>query len=124
MNKAVILVISDDPNLRENLAGTLKVNNYMPLTAKNEAEGLSLLQIHRVDLTIIDFGYPDVSGLDLLSKIRVDHQSSAAIILTGTATLPSAVEATSRGALLLPGETVRERTVDSPGQAGVRETAG
>ena len=108
MNKAVILIISDDPNLRESLADTLNVKGYKPLTAKDGAAGLSLLHIHPVDLMLFDLGSLDTSGLDVLSWIKVDHQSPSAIILTGSATLESAVEATTRGAfsyLVKPYET-------------------
>jgi two-component system, NtrC family, sensor kinase len=98
MKKAVILIIDDDPGLRKTLADILKIKGYETFAAKDGAEGLSLMQGSTVDLALIDLGLPDISGLDVLSRIKAEHPSSAVIILTGNATLESAMEATNRGA--------------------------
>lgn len=98
MKKTLILIIDDDPGLRKTLADILKVKGYETLASKDGAEGLSLLQKNAVDLTLIDLGLPDISGLDVLSRIKADHPSTAVIIVTGNATLESAIEATSLGA--------------------------
>jgi len=98
MGKAVILIIDDDPNLRKTLADILKVKGYATLAAKDGAEGLAYLQANTVALALIDLGLPDISGLDILSAIKANHPSTAVIILTGNATVESAIEATNRGA--------------------------
>jgi diguanylate cyclase (GGDEF)-like protein/PAS domain S-box-containing protein len=98
MKKTVILIIDDDSNLRKTLADILQFKGYETLTAGDGAEGLSILRKNAVDLALIDLGLPDISGLDLLSRIRTDHPATAVIILTGNASLESAIEATSRGA--------------------------
>lgn len=98
MGKAVILIIDDDPNLRKTLADILKVKGYATLVAKDGAEGFAYLQANTVALALIDLGLPDISGLDILSGIKANHPSTAVIILTGNATVESAIEATNRGA--------------------------
>ena len=98
MKKTVILVIDDDPHVRQVLVDILEFKGYETLAARDGAEALALLQESAVDLALIDLGLPDISGLDLLSRIKADHPSTAAIILTGNATLESAMEATNRGA--------------------------
>jgi diguanylate cyclase (GGDEF)-like protein/PAS domain S-box-containing protein len=98
MKKTVILIIDDDPNLRKTLADILQLKDYDTFTAGDGAEGLSVLENNAVDLALIDLGLPDISGLDLLTRIRTDHPATAVIILTGNASLESAIEATSRGA--------------------------
>jgi diguanylate cyclase (GGDEF)-like protein/PAS domain S-box-containing protein len=98
MEPAVILIIDDDPRLRKTLDGILKAKGFQTVTARNGAEGLLLMQTYAVDLALIDLGLPDMSGLDVLSRIKVDHPAIAVIILTGNATLESAIEATNRGA--------------------------
>ena len=98
MNTAVILIIDNDSHLRKTLADILKVNGYSALAAGNGAEGLALLEANAVDLALIDLGLPDISGLDLLSRVGAEHPPTAAIVLTGNATLESAIEATNRGA--------------------------
>ena len=98
MNKARILVIDDDPVLRRSLTDILKVKGYEVLAARDGAEGLALLGASAVHLVFIDLGLPDVPGLDVLKRVRADYPATAAIILTGNATLESALMATDMGA--------------------------
>ena len=98
MKKAFILIIDDDPNLRKTLTDILKIKGYATLAAKDGTEGLACMQEYPVDLALIDLGLPDISGLDVLSRITADYPTTAVIILTGNATLESAIEATNRGA--------------------------
>jgi two-component system, NtrC family, sensor kinase len=98
MKKTVILIIDDDLYMRQFLTDILEIKDHEILTAKDGAEGLSLLRGGNVDLALIDIGLPDISGLDVLSQIKSDYPSTAAIILTGNVTLESAIEATNRGA--------------------------
>jgi diguanylate cyclase (GGDEF)-like protein/PAS domain S-box-containing protein len=98
MKKTVILIIADDQNVRKTLVDILQIKGYDTLTAGDGAEGLSVLRKNPADLALIDLGLPEISGLDLLSRIRTDHPATAVIILTGNASLELAIEATSRGA--------------------------
>ena len=98
MAKAVILVIDDDPNLRKTLADILKVKGYATLSAGDGTEGLALIEKNTVDLALIDLGLPDISGLEVLTRIKAEYPATAVIILTGNATLESALESTNRGA--------------------------
>ena len=97
-DKSSILIIDDDANLRKTLTDILTVKGYKTLAAENGTEGLSLLRQHTVHLALIDLRLPDISGLEVLEKIRDDHPHTEAIILTGNATLDSAIEATNKGA--------------------------
>ncbi|EKD38335.1 MAG: Response regulator receiver modulated diguanylate cyclase [uncultured bacterium] len=98
MDKSRILIIDDDPGLRKTLADILRAKGYDILTAGSGAEGLALLGEHAVSLTLIDLGLPDMPGLEVLDKVKAGHPLVEAIILTGNATLDSAIEATNRGA--------------------------
>lgn len=93
-----ILLIDDDQGLRKTLADILSARGYEVLTARCGAEGLAMARERSVNLALIDLGLPDTSGIDVLKRIRADHPAMAAIILTGSATLGSAVEATNQGA--------------------------
>jgi len=57
-----------------------------------------LLKQTPANLVIIDLGLPDMPGLEVLGRIKADNPSTEAIILTGNASLNSAIEATNRGA--------------------------
>jgi len=98
MEKSRILIIDDDPNLRKTLSDILKVKGYEAFTAENGEKALAFLRTNPVDLLLIDLALPDMSGLDVLSKAKTDFPAMAAIILTGNATIESAVEATKQGA--------------------------
>lgn len=93
-----ILIIDDDPALRKTLADILRVMGYETITASDGAEGLSLLRECKANVVLIDLGLPDMPGIDLLNRIKTDQPATEAIILTGNATLNSAIEATNSGA--------------------------
>ncbi len=98
MDKTRILLIDDDPSLRKTLAGILGAKGYEVLVAKNGADGLAVMAREEICLALIDLGLPDIPGMKVLERIKADYPSTEAIILTGNATLDSAVEATNRGA--------------------------
>ncbi len=97
-SKTEILIIDDDPNLRKTLSDILRAKGYETIAAKDGTEGLDLLKQNSYNLALIDLQLPDISGLEILKRIKSDHPSTDAIILTGNATLDSAIEATNRGA--------------------------
>lgn len=98
MKSARILIIDDDPNIRKTLSDILKVKGYETVTATDGAEGIAILAADPADLALIDLGLPDMSGLEVLTRIKKESPSTEAIILTGNATLDSAIEATNSGA--------------------------
>ena len=98
LNKTRILIIDDDPNLRKTLSDILRAKGYETLTAKDGTEGLSLIGQNKVDLALIDLRLPDISGLEVLSEVKAGYPFTEAIILTGNASLDSAIDATNKGA--------------------------
>jgi len=98
MEKKKILIIDDDQNIRITLSDILEIKGYEPFTAENGVAGLEFLKQTFVNLVLIDLGLPDMSGLDLLSTVKAEYPSTEAIILTGNASLNSAIEATNREA--------------------------
>ena len=98
MKKQNILIIDDDPNIRKTLSDILRGKGYKLFTAKDGAEGLAFLEKETINLVLIDLGLPDMPGLEILNSINSCHPSVQAIILTGNASLDSAIEATNKGA--------------------------
>ncbi len=98
MAERKVLIIDDDPGLRKTLSDILRIKGYETLTASNGGEGIALLAQGPVDIVIIDLGLPDMPGINVLEKVKAASPSAEAIILTGNATLDSAIEATNRGA--------------------------
>lgn len=70
MNKAEVLVIDDEPQMRKILEFTLEANGYMPRLAASAKEGLIMAGNHPPDLVILDLGLPDENGQSVLRKLR------------------------------------------------------
>jgi len=98
MEKPRILIIDDDPNIRRTLSDILKVKGYESSSVGTGVEGLDLMKQFSPNLAVIDLSLPDMSGLEVLNSIKTDNPSTEAIILTGNASLNSAMEAMNRGA--------------------------
>jgi len=92
MEKAVILIIDDDPNMGKSLADIFRAKGFEVLAAGSGAEGLALLREQFVNVALIDLGLPDISGLDVLERMKKASPATEAIVLTGQASVDSAIE--------------------------------
>ncbi len=70
MNKAEILIIDDEPQIRKLLEITLLSNNYIVNQAENAKNGLITAENHPPDMIILDLGLPDEDGQTVLQKLR------------------------------------------------------
>lgn len=70
MNKAEILVIDDEVQMRRLLEITLHSNQYSVTEASTAKEGLIMAANHPPDLILLDIGLPDKSGHDVLQELR------------------------------------------------------
>ena len=70
MNKAAILIIDDEPQIRKLLQITLESNDYIVTEAATAKEGMALAASHPPDMIILDIGLPDESGHIVLQKLR------------------------------------------------------
>jgi two-component system KDP operon response regulator KdpE len=69
-NKAVVLVIDDEAQIRRLLQLTLESNDYKVLFAEDGKEGIRRAGMDRPELIILDLGLPDMDGLDVLKELR------------------------------------------------------
>ena len=86
-DKPWVLIIDDDPNLRKTLADILKLKGFAPISAGNGLDGLAMLSENPVDVVLIDLTLPDITGIELLKKVKISYPSTQAVILTGDTTL-------------------------------------
>jgi two-component system KDP operon response regulator KdpE len=74
MNNATILVVDDEPQIRRVLRATLSSNGYDVVEAKNGQEAIENVIRERPDLILLDVNMPDMSGLEVCSKIRLSFE--------------------------------------------------
>jgi len=65
-----LLAIEDDPQIRRFLAAALEAHGHQLATAGTGAEGLRLAAARQPDIVIVDLGLPDISGLDVIRRLR------------------------------------------------------
>ena len=70
MNRAEILIIDDETQMRKLLEITLQSNEYKVSQAANGKDGMIIAANHPPDLIILDLGLPDESGHEVLKKLR------------------------------------------------------
>ncbi|HWW01523.1 MAG TPA: response regulator [Candidatus Acidoferrum sp.] len=78
-----ILVVDDDVFLRENNAEVLTRCGYQTETAEDGAAAWEALQAHGYDLLITDNNMPNVSGVELVNKVRSAHMTLPVILASG-----------------------------------------
>jgi len=94
-----ILVIDDDPIERKLLLTLLgKVGGYNVATAEDGKSGLDSTQRVSPDLVLLDLQLPDLSGMEVLKKIKETQPQLPVIMLTGVTDVKRAVEAIQSGA--------------------------
>ncbi|HKO79881.1 MAG TPA: response regulator [Chitinophagaceae bacterium] len=80
MNKAEILIIDDEEQIRNLLEITLRTNNYNVTQAATAKEGIIMASNHPPDLIILDLGLPDKDGLTVLQELRQWHTNPIIIL--------------------------------------------
>jgi two-component system phosphate regulon response regulator OmpR len=95
---STILVIDDEPNLRNTLTKILQNEGYSVTGAEDAGQALQYLQAGAYDLTFLDLAMPGMDGVTLLGEIRKYYPDMPVLILTANATLESAIEAVRQGA--------------------------
>ena len=98
MPTANILVVDDDPAIRENVAEALAQRGHNVTVAASAEQARRLILDSRPDLLLLDRKLPDADGVDLLRELRRSGFHFPVIIITGHATLANAIEALKQSA--------------------------
>jgi two-component system nitrogen regulation response regulator NtrX len=96
--KSRILVIDDEAAIRDSLRMILEYEGYEFLGAATGQEGLAFAARETPDLVFLDIKMPGMDGLDVLQQLRAADESLPVVMISGHATVTTAVEATRRGA--------------------------
>ncbi|MCF8098907.1 MAG: sigma-54 dependent transcriptional regulator, partial [Desulfarculaceae bacterium] len=93
-----ILIVDDEKNYLVVLQALLADNGYEMLTAQNGSQALALAAEEEPDLVITDMRMPQMSGLDLIQRLKARFNEMPIIVMTAYGTVENAVEAMKSGA--------------------------
>jgi two-component system response regulator PilR (NtrC family) len=98
MPKPIVLVVDDEPDIRELLTITLSRMDLEPKTASDVASAQKLLRAGHFDLCLTDMSLPDGNGLDLVEWIQSNAPTVPVAVITAHGNVESAVRALKLGA--------------------------
>ena len=93
-----ILVVDDEQNIRDGSERVLKRVGYEVLKASTGSEALDLMAEQHIPIILLDLKMPGMDGMDVLKRIRQLDESILVIVITGFATVETAIEAMKLGA--------------------------
>ena len=98
MINSKVLVIDDEVEFASTLCQRLKLRGIVAFDVHSGSEGLVSLVKMNPGIVILDLKMPDMSGLDVLAKIKEHDPTIEVIMLTGHGSAGSGVEARDKGA--------------------------
>lgn len=93
-----ILVVEDDPKMREGLVELLESEGYTVNSAENGQIGIESIQNKEYDVVLTDLIMPIIGGMDVLKEVKKKSSKTQVILITAYATIENAVEAVKAGA--------------------------
>jgi len=93
-----ILVVDDEQIVLDSINKHLKKDNYNVYGALSAQEGLNQMANTPIDIVLTDLMMPNIDGLELMTIIKAEHPKIPVIMITGYATINTALKATQLGA--------------------------
>ncbi|MEE4166480.1 MAG: sigma-54 dependent transcriptional regulator, partial [Desulfocapsaceae bacterium] len=97
-NHYSILIIDDEPSIRKGCELSLVENGYRAVSRSTGQSGMNTGLEEPFDLVILDMKLPDLDGMSILKRFRVDRPDVPVIVMTGYSTVENAVQAMKSGA--------------------------
>ncbi|WP_087464366.1 response regulator transcription factor [Oleiphilus messinensis] len=94
-----MLVVDDDDVLRSVLCRAMQKRGFNIATAGNVEQAIVIASQNKIDFALVDLKLPDASGLQLIERLRGLKPNLAIVMLTGYASVTTAVEAVKLGAV-------------------------
>lgn len=106
---AEILIVDDEASICDALAAVIRREGHDPLIAATGAEALAQMQAQAPPLVLLDVQLPDMTGLQLLARIRSEWPGTLVVIITAYGTMATALEAMQGGAFEYLGKPLELR---------------
>lgn len=98
MTKIKLLIVDDEIEFATTLAERMELRGIATQTANNGTEALEMVYSSPPDVVILDLKMPDMSGLEVLERIKSMHPAIEVIMLTGHGSTASGIEGMEKGA--------------------------
>jgi DNA-binding NtrC family response regulator len=98
MQSLRVLIVDDEEDIRDILSDRLQAYGYEIVTAADGLEALEKVEKTSPDLVLLDIQLPKLGGMEVLSRIRLEHPQITVIIITAHGKIPLAVDAIQQGA--------------------------
>ena len=98
MNSATILLIDDEPQLRQLLARLLSVEGFEVIEADAVKTGLKQLEKHSFEVVLLDVKLPDGNGVEFVKTIKEKYPETEVILQTAYGNIADGVSAIKNGA--------------------------
>ncbi|HDL03093.1 MAG TPA: response regulator [candidate division Zixibacteria bacterium] len=93
-----VLVVDDEQIVLDSIIKLLKRDNYAVYTALSVDEALKKMKEVEIDIILTDLMMPDIDGLELMAMVKKERPILPVIMITGYATINTALQATQLGA--------------------------
>jgi response regulator RpfG family c-di-GMP phosphodiesterase len=117
--KHCLLVVDDEADVGDSIHDLLR-REFQVLRARNATEGYRLLQENEVHIIMTDQRMPQVSGVEMLTKVRARHPRAVRMLFTGYADLEAVIAAINQGHIY---QFLRKPWQPEELQAAIREAA-
>ena len=97
--RPMLVVVDDEQGILDVVSRFARRAGYEVVTCAGGREAVAQIQTHHADLAMVDLRMPDVGGLEVLRAIRETNPQCQAVLMTGFATVDTAVEAIKLGAM-------------------------
>ncbi len=97
-NKLKALIVDDERGIRESLSGVVEDEGWESLAVENGEKALIECRVSLPDLVFLDIWMPGMDGISVLQKLRELNSKLPVVIMSGHATIETAVKATRLGA--------------------------
>jgi DNA-binding NtrC family response regulator len=98
MNTIHLLLVDDEEQFLSTTKKILDKRGINTITCTNGFDALEILGKRRIDVVVLDIKMPGIDGINVLTRIKQDHPKVEVILLTGHASVESAVEGLKLGA--------------------------
>ena len=97
-NKTPILLVDDEPEMLFSLKALLR-REFELYTAESGAEAMEILRQHEIHVVMTDQRMPEMTGVQLVRRVKNEYPEAIRIVFTGYADIKSVIEAINKGGL-------------------------